>query len=660
MMTMLTLPRHARAALLAAFVVGGCSRTAPPPAPAPAPSPASERVLPGPVPVPPQFERAIARGTRTSTGEPGPRYWRNSARYVLRSRLDPAAKRLDGSAEIVYRNHSPDTLRQVVLELAQNLHQPGAVRNEPNEVTGGMEIRNVRAQGQPLSELTRPGAGYRIDGTRMYLTPPTALLPGDSIRLAMDFGFRIAAEGASGRMGYNDADLFFLAYWYPQVSVYDDVYGWFADPFLGTGEFYHEFASYDVSVEAPAGWIVAGTGTLQNPTEVLTPEVLARLKLAVASDTVVRVVSAADTRRATRTGTGGMLRWHFRADSVSDVAFSATSASNWDATRASVGERNGAPAYTEIHAFWRPAEAKWKDAARYEKHAIEFLSRYTGFPYPWAHMTAVEGEGIVGGGMEYPMMTLISGYTGAPDDAFYGVIAHELAHMWVPMIDGSNERRYGWLDEGITEFNENQAKGAFFPGSNANLPDQNNYLRVARAGGEGEMMRWSDFQYTSTAYLVATYLKPASLLVALRGVLGEETFNRAYREFIRRWAYKHPYPWDLWNTFNSVSGRNLDWFWRSWYFETWTLDQAVESVASGAGGTTITVRDVGMVPMPVRLAITLANGEVLRREIPVDVWLAGARTATINVPAGQAVTRVEIDPEMVFPDVDRSNNVWPR
>ena len=171
-------------------------------------------------------------------------------------------------------------------------------------------------------------------------------------------------------------------------------------------------------------------------------------------------------------------------------------------------------------------------------------------------------------------------------------------------------------------------------------------------------MRRSDYHYPGPAYVVASYYKPAVVLEALRGVLGDETFNRAYREFFQRWAFKQPYPWDLWNTFENVSGRDLDWFWRSWYFETWTLDQAVESVTAEAGGTRIVVADRGQVPMPVLLSIRLASGERVRREIPVESWLGGARTASITVP-GQ-VTGVDIDPEMRFPDIDRGNNSWSR
>ena len=296
--------------------------------------------------------------------------------------------------------------------------------------------------------------------------------------------------------------------------------------------------------------------------------------------------------------------------------------------------------------------------ARYAQHSIAFHSRFTGYSYPWPHMTVVEASKIIDGGMEFPMLTLIGDYNTRGDSALYYVTAHELAHMWLPMIVSNDERRFSWMDEGTTSFNENQARMDFFPGRNHNAQDQERYLRLARSEGEGEMMRRSDYHYSGLAFSIASYAKPASLLVALRGLLGEETFRRAYHTFINRWAFKHPYPWDLFNTFESLSGRDLEWFWRSWYYETWTLDQAVASVTADIDGTRIVIEDRGLVPMPARLTITFDDGEVVRREIPVETWLSGATRAALTLPPGKSVQRVEIDAEFHFPDINRDNNVW--
>ena len=654
---------------IAAVVSLAAACTTAPARPAPAPTggdagaeargrPPADSLVP-----PPPFSQAVARDTRTLIGEPGRRYWQQWARYAIDARLLPADRRLEGTSRITYFNRSPDTLAALHVDLTQNIHAPGAVRNEAVETTGGVTLSRVTVDGRPAAAGAAAGARWQLLGTRLVVVPPAPVLPGDSVVLSMDFAFGVPQQGASGRMGYDGDGLFFLAYWYPQMAVYDDVVGWHPDPFRGMAEFYHGFADYEYSVEAPPGWVIVGSGELANADAVLAPAVRERLRLAETSDTVVRVLSEADLRGAvTARGTNGRLRWTFRADSVRDVAFSATRASVWDAVRAPVGDRDGDGDvdYTRVDAIYRPSAPRWREAARYGRHAITFLSEYLGLAYPWSHMSAVEAREIIGGGMEYPMMTLIGDYTAAGDTALYGVIVHEFGHMWVPMIVATDERRYGWMDEGMTDFVEQLGKQAFYPGTNFIAGVQSAYVRFALTGAEAPILRWSDFHYSPAAYTIASYYKPASALAALRAVLGQETFDRAYRAFIDTWKYKHPYPWDFFNAMERVSGRDLDWFWRAWYAETWTLDQAVESVTPLEAGTRITVANRGRLPMPVVLAITREDGEVLRREIPVAEWLEGARTASIVVPPGAAVTRVEIDPDRAFADVAPENNVWAR
>lgn len=621
-----------------------------------------ERAIPYPVVPPAAFRQAIEAGTRTASGEPGPGYWQNRADYDLTARIDTDASRLDGSAAIRFHNRSPDALDVLVLDLIQNFHAPGAVRTEGAEVTGGMEIGRVTVRGEALRTGLRDGPRYQVDGTKMYVVPSTPVGPGETVDLEIDWSFDIPQAGIGGRMGHSEDNLVYIGYWFPQMSVYDDVEGWATDQFLGTAEFYSDFGTYNLTVEAPQGWVVAATGAHTNPEEVLAPAVLERLRMAERSDTIVQVLGADAFDSATRTSPDGMLRWTFVADSVRDVAFSLTRESFWDVTRTPVGDRDGdgATDYATIHAFYREPAFRWREAARYGAHSIEFLSDYTETPYPWPHMTAVEGAGIIGGGMEFPMMTIIGDYTRAGDEALYNVTAHELAHMWVPMIVSINERRFSWFDEGTTSFNENQARKDIFPGVESDEQEAENYLRVARMGLEGEIMRRSDYHYPGPAYGVASYAKPATVLVALRGLLGEETFDRAYREFYDRWEWKHAYPWDLWNTFEDVTGEDLDWFWRTWYYETWVLDQAITDVSAVGGTTVITVTDLGDAPMPARLTIMLENGEELRREVPVDVWLGGARSSTVEVASPSPVVRVEIDADGVFPDANRENNVWTR
>ncbi|HUP87746.1 MAG TPA: M1 family metallopeptidase [Longimicrobiales bacterium] len=598
--------------------------------------------------VPPaNFERAVKRGTRTTRGVPGPKYWINFATYRISARLDPEAKRLDGSTEINYRNFSPDTLRTLQLDLTLNIHRPDAERHEAMEPTKGVELKSVRIQGAP--------ARTEVQGTRLIITPASPVLPGQATTIAIEYGFEIPQAGAGQRMGYSQDNLLFLAYWYPQMAVYDDMVGWHPDQFTGTSEFYSDFANYDYTIDVPAGWVLVGTGNLANAQQVLSADVYQRLQRAESSDDVVHVVDASNMANATAAGTNGRLQWHFIAENVRDVAFSVTRKSNWDAMRTPVGGGK----YTRVDAIWRSLAPVWSNGAKMSAHAITFHSRNTGVPYPYPHMSAVEGADIMTGGMEYPMMTLIGPYTGQPADALYSVITHELAHMWYPMVISTDERRYSWMDEGTTQFNENEAERDYAHVSDARfqLEDQETYLTVARSYEEGELMRRSAYHYDPVAYEIATYEKPAAVLSALRAILGDSVFYKAYREFGNRWKYKHPYPWDMWNTFEDVSGKDLDWFWQEWYFTTWKLDQAVGAVTNTPAGALIRIDDLGGVAMPVLLTITRDGGEVVQRVIQVDAWLNGATSTTVTIPGGKVV-RVEIDIGRSFPDVNRTNNVW--
>jgi hypothetical protein len=622
--------------------------------------------------VPPaQFLRAIERGTRTDTGRPGPNYWQQWTDYRIEARLIPGEKRIEGNAYISYHNRSPNALPYVTLHLFQNLHAEGALRNEMAEVTGGVEIHRVAAAGHELSNTRSAAsiigrnseAGYAMNGTILYLRPPSALEPGDSLMMEIGWEFDVPEGGAGARMGWNEDNLFHIAYWYPQMAVYDDVVGWHTDQFLGNAEFYVGFGSYDLSIEAPADWVIMATGEFRNPEEVLSETVLERYRRAHDSDSVVHVLTDSDygAGSATTASASGQLRWRFTSDKVRDVAFSAFRASNWDAARTSVGDRDGdgTTDYALINSFWRSSAPRWSQEWRYAQHSIEYLSKWTGLPYPWPHMTSVEGGGIIGGGMEFPMMTLMGSYNQSSDEGLYGVTAHELAHMWVPMIVGTDERRHSWMDEGTTSFNTSPAEDDFYVDSDHSRDNAQGYLLTARMGAEGEIMRWSDYHYTPGAYGTASYDKPATMLSTLRGLLGEEVFDAAYHDYIRTWAYKHPKPSDFFNHFSAAAGRDLDWFWRAWYFETWTLDHAVGEVLSDQGATTIVIEDRGWVPMPARVTVTRQDGQVLELEVPVETWLSGETRAELKVPAGSPVVRVEIDAEMTFPDIDPANNVWP-
>jgi len=628
------------------------------------------RPIPAAVEPPPGFLQAVDRGWRSTTGAPGAGYWQQETSYDIETRLDPDSAALSGTVRIEYVNHAPLRLPAVWLQLHQNFHKEGVPRNAAAEITGGITLARVEAQGQELGEgPLEQGPAYRVDGSLMQLRLPAPVEQGDTLRLEIEWSFTVPQKGINQRMGHSDHEVFMLAYWFPKMAVLDDLRNgsWDAEPFLGTGEFYDDFANYSVAITVPQDWTVMATGELQNPDSVFSALTVERLAAAAEADTLVTIAGQAERDAATVTEhpEGGWLTYRFAAENVRDFVWTTSNVQRWNATSAVVPDRDedGYDDRVLIHSFWREDRAPlWADQWLYGKQAIEFHSTYTGLPYPWPHMTSVEGTDIIGGGMEFPMLTLMGAYEGGDAQALYNVTAHELGHMWIPMIVGTNERRHAWMDEGSTDFLENESRMELWPGVDHRRVEATQYLEVAEAHQEQSMMRHADYYEPGPGYSIASYRKPAALLVALREVIGSAVFEDAYRTFLSEWAYKHPTPWDLFNTFERFVGKDLDWFWTAFYYETWTLDHAVRSVtASAGGGQTVVIEDRGNAAFPVHIRIRTSTGLSIEHDIPVEHWLAGRTTFEVPVPpdAGR-VTRVEVDPDGLAPDVDRSNNFWPR
>lgn len=620
------------------------------------------RPIPYPVFETPQFKRAVENGTRSRDGKPGPNYWTNTASYDIDVTVSPAAMSVGGTESVTYHNNSSDVLPRLVLNLYQNLYREGETRDRNVLPTGGIDLSCAFVNDEPILQEADPRLnGYVVSGTKMVINLVDPIAPGESVDLRFCWNFRIPASSNNMRMG-SDGQVFYLGYWYPQVAVYDDVTGspgygdgWDLDRYMGNGEFYMDYADYDVRITVPEGFLVAATGVLHNGEEILTPEVLARLDQAGTSPDVVHVVTEDNRDSAFLPTETGTATWHFTADNVRDFAFGLSDAYVWDATFAEVGDRDddGKPDTAAINAFYRPKVTSWRRSAEFGKFSIEHLSK-TIIPYPWPHMTTVEG--IIRGGMEYPMMTLIGG--GRSENGLFSVTYHEIGHMWFPMIVGQDEKEYTWMDEGLTSFNQSNGIRDFDDNPDVWKPDRQSYYGIAGTGYEVESMRHGDeYPFGTDARNIASYSKPAVMLHALQGLLGDDPFYEAYREYARRWAYKHPTPYDLFNTFEDVTEQDLDWFWRPAFYETWTLDQGVASVDSNDDGVNVTIHDFGLTPMPAPVKVTYTDGREETRMVDVGVWLAGNREATLVFPAGD-VTKVEIDPGEFLPDVDRSNNVW--
>lgn len=599
------------------------------------------------LPVPDAYARAVEQGTRSRTGAPGDAYWQQHVAYRIRTRLWPDEHRVTGSETVTYRNASPDTLTEVVLNLTQNVFAPGNPRNRAAPVTGGFTLERVEVQGSPWDVRPEPG---RSRGTVLSLPLGEPLAPGGTATLEIDWSFEVP-EGTF-RMGREGSEVFYLAQWYPQVATYDDLRGWVRDPYLGDGEFYLDYGDFEVEITAPEGWLVSATGVLQNAADVLTPEAVRRLG-ELDRSRVTPVVSRADREAGRATAAGGpdgTLTWRFTAGNVRDFAWGASDRYVWDGTVAEYAAGDGTSVSAAIHTLYRPEKPNWERSAEYARHAIETHSRW--YPYPYPHMTV--NEGVIGGGMEYPMITIIGG--GRTPLSLYGVISHELAHMWWPMVAGSDERSHAWMDEGLASFAEDLGTPDLFPDQDPGRATMEGYLRVAGTDRETESMRPADLYGPFGNRGVASYQKPATAFRALRAILGPSVFDEALRTYVRRWAFKHPNPLDLFWTFEDVSGQDLDWFFHPWMYTTRVLDQAITEVREAAGEVTVIVSDRGEIPMPVIVEVVTRAGARSRKMVGPGGWSEG--TMAIRFDVDGPVSEVVLDPEHRFPDVSRADNRW--
>ena len=597
---------------------------------------------------------------RSGSGRPGPKYWQQKVDYKIVAELDPGQNELRGHETIHYINHSPDALPYLWLFVEQNLCEPNSVTNilnQPPLVFLGSTF-DFSCQGfnsaPRLESLTINGAQVKRTrfGTTLRVDLATPLAPGTSVDLVADWHFKVPAM-AGGRMGH-DGLLYEMAQWYPRMAVYDDVRGWNHEPYIGAGEFYLEYGDFDVTLVVPAENIVAATGELQNPEATLTAAQRRRLALARRSDTVVAIITADEagdltkTRPATRRpGHPAEMEWHFTARDVRDFAFATGPGLRWDAS----GYKG-----VLVDAMYRPKADKWHEVAKMQHDAMEYFYDQW-YKYPWSHATTVEGPVE---GMEYPMLTFVPNSPTREDQEW--AVMHELGHQWFPMIVGSNERLYPWMDEGFNTFIDLGNAAKYFAGTpygdTIEAHPLHLYAEHATPGNEQPLItkpvEVRDLFWTG-------YQKPALMMQLLRyEVLGKDRFDAAFREYIKTWAFKHPTPSDFFRLMRDQSGMELDWFWRDWVFTNARLDQAVDSVSRGSDGASrVYLSNRGSMMMPAELSITFDDGTTSVIKLPVEMWNLGD-AFVYRVPGTKGVRAVLLDPRQALPDIERSNNRWPK
>lgn len=606
----------------------------------------------------PLFYPQTGTETRSASGQPGHKYWQNSADYQLNVSLDAAKNEITGSAEITYTNNSPDQLGFLWLQLDQNLFAKDSRGNavvplsgsrngaHGEEFDGGYKIKSVTYDGKDVK--------YTITDTRMQIDLPKDLKANGGVaKLKIEYSF-LSPKYGSDRMGIEDTKngkIFTMAQWYPRMSVYDDVLGWNTSPYLGASEFYLEYGTLSANITVPANQYVVASGELLNEKEVYSKEEISRWNQARSSDKTVAIRPESELGKNNATGTK---TWKFKIENARDFAWASSAAFILDAARINLpsGKKSLAISAYPVESA---GEKAWGRSTEYTKASIE---HYSGkwFEYPYPAATNVAGNE---GGMEYPGIVFC--HMSSKGESLWGVTDHEFGHTWFPMIVGSNERLFAWMDEGFNTFINEGSTAAFNNGEYYHKQDIGKMGSFVLNDNYEQIMVGPDNMKERSIGVLA-YFKPGLGLGILREtILGPEKFDKAFKTYVARWAFKHPTPWDFFHTMENVSGEELNWFWRGWFINKWKVDQAVKSVKPFNGdyknGAQITVENLGQLPMPTTVELIFKDGTKQVVKLPVEVWKRNTEW-TFKVNSTKEVSEVKLDPASGVPDINPKNNVW--
>ena len=601
--------------------------------------------------VPLDITKTYENGTRNYDGTPGKNYWQNSADYKINAQIFPKDKLVKGNEAITYFNNSPDTLKFLVFRLYQNIYQFGAPRESmisKNDLHDGIKIHKIKLNEVEFSPDTAKSVSMNATVMRISLKKP--LLPKNSIDLCFDWEFTLPSISTI-RMGVYDSTTAMVAYWYPQVSVYDDVHGWDNDQYTGNQEFYNDFNNYDVSIEAPNTFCVWATGVLQNAGTVLAPNILERYQKAEASEEVVKIIRKEDLDQENFSRTSQTNNWNYSSKNVTDFAFSYSDHYLWDAVTAVVDSSTMRKTLISV-AYNQKSEDFYEVASIAKKIIQSYSFSFPAIPFPYPRMTVFNGQG----GMEFPMM-VNDGSSKQRSGTVY-LTAHEIGHSYFPFFMGTNERKYAFMDEGWATILPEDLLSVIEPGSNdreKNLAD--GFSRIA--GKEDELpliIPSSDIRGGGT-YRVSAYTRPGIAYKFLRDALGNETFLKGLHEYVKRWNGKHPIPYDFYFSFNNAVKQNLSWFWKPWFFEFGFPDLSLKSVSTKKNKVKITVEKIGSMPVPVALKLIYKDGKIKGYYENTSIWKDGKTIKEFTYPVEGELLKVELGKDEI-PDTDKSNNIF--
>ncbi len=607
--------------------------------------------------MPLNIQKAYEKGTRSYDGKPGPDYWiNNNTTYKIQVHFNPSSRLVSGKEKIHYRNNSPDTLSSIVLKLYQDIYKKGNFRDfivDKSVLHDGVNIKMLSINDLEI-DLTTDNPDINRKGTNIIITLEESFLPKEEINIEIDWQFTLPNRSQI-RMGAYPDSSFFISLWYPQIAVFDDIDGWDKFSYSGNQEFYNDFKDFDVEITVPDNFLVWATGVLQNPHEILKEKYLNRYHEAHQSDSIIHIVCSDDYSNGKITKDEDEHTWKFKANYVSDFAFSVGFQYLWDGTNLAV-ENDHKKVF--ISAAYLEKSKDFTNVAKIARETIKYLSEeLPGIPYPYPEMTVFNGRG----GMEYPM--IVNDGSASKWSTTVHLTSHEITHTYFPFYTGTNERKYSWMDEGWAQMLPFVLQNRLAPGYDPVSRTSNYYTQVAGTELEVPMMLPSIIiggNAFRPSFRNASYNRPAMAYEFLKDLLGETLFKKALKEFIYRWHGKHPIPYDFFFTFDDVVGENLNWYWKPWFFESGYPDLAIKEVQTFKKGTSIIVQKIGNIPIPAKIVVTYADGKQDSLYQSAKIWENGKNEYLFYLESGKNSIKKILLGSSKIPDINFENNLWRR
>ena len=597
------------------------------------------------LPIPLNIKKTFDKGTRSMNGKPGKNYWQNGAVYNINVNFDPATRVIKGTVMINYTNNSPDTLKEIVFKLYPNIYKKGASRLmniKGEDVTDGVVIEKLSANDEQLA-----ANNYRIDATNMSVRIKP-LLPKGTVKFSISYNY-ILNKQSHIRTGQVEDGAYFIAYFFPRIAVYDDIDGWNRNPYLGTQEFYNDFCDFTTSVTVPGDYIVWATGDLTNSAAIFKEKYQQRIQQAETNDGYITIIDSTDIKNERITKNETANTWIFEAKHVTDAVFALSNHYMWQSSSLVVDKTTGRR--TRVDAVFNPKHKDYLLVASDAHKTVEAMSfNFPKWPYPYSHETVFDGLDQ----MEYPMM--VNDNPVEDREESIELTDHEIFHTMFPFYMGINETKYGWMDEGWATIGE----WLISPMIDTMLIDKYGIAAVEQtAGNEVDMpiMTLTTQEY-GTSMFINSNPKPAMGYLFVKDMLGDDLFYKGLHNYFRNWNGRHPMPYDFFYSMNEGCGKNLNWFWKRWFFDDGVPDLAIAKVTEKGNIKQISIESKGTKPVPVDITVVYKDGSTEKIHRSIGVWEKGNTTVQVNFSSAKKIQSVKLGSTYV-PDVNKKDNENP-